>query len=730
VKLEIPHPDRGFKTITKDGLTLIVPRNDKFDWTPEDRPYRSVVIDENNEVVSSSFPKFGNLGESGYEDHKALIESGSDVIYTEKIDGCLHYETKLNLWGGGSLSIGQIVNQRLTPTLIGYDHQLGKIVPCQIKDWHDNGSKSNWLCIEIDCDPFEKQSNCHPNILRVTTNHEIIVNNEWKTAGDIQTGDTLIHNELYLDDRALHVIRSGLLGDGSLAPHGKKGAKYSEPHSPKQHDYTDYLRKWIGHPNGNRSNTTSGYGSDMKWAETQSLQSLRTIREEWYPAGKKIIPDDVSWIDDFAVAKWYMDNGSLVHSEFQEDRAIFSTHSFTKEDVDRLGRVLHHRYGVDARTAYSKGWYLRINAGKNGEIDQLWLGIAPHIIPSLKYKLPERYRPIAYQEREAGAVIYKPISVKVLNVTATKKYRSPTGYDITTSTNNYFAKGVLVHNSTALRSVINGQVVWRTRGTLDGGLHREQIEKAAGRHPDLADPHFCPFGTFIFEFVSPDFRIILPYKEDKLIFLGYITHSDLSLLDWNRTKAMATLYDFELVPTHDLPSDLDELIAIVSKWGGQEGIVARTKDGKALVKAKSASYLALHRLKFQLSTNALRDLCDEKDITSLDDFKAYILTQGADWELLQDCEPIVQVYCNTRAQIDACFFALQMVHEQKVKEFPTRKDFAVEYANKAPVVERPSIYLLLDGQPEEAKRKLHKNMMDAAFEQFKDLDPEWILDYD
>lgn len=364
MKLKIPHPDRGFKTITKDGLTLIVPRNDKFDWAPEDRPYRSVVLNEEGDVVSTGFWKFGNLNEPGYEDHKALIETG-EVVYTEKIDGVL-----------------------------------------------------------------------------------------------------------------------------------------------------------------------------------------------------------------------------------------------------------------------------------------------------------------------------------------------------------------------ALRSVINGQVVWRTRGTLDGGPHREQIEKAAERHPDLADPHFCPFGTLIFEFVSPDFRIILPYKEDKLIFLGYITHSDLSLLDWNRTKAMATLYDFELVPTHDLPSDLNELIAIVSKWEGQEGIVARTKDGKALVKAKGASYLALHRLKFQLSTNALRDLCDEKDITSLEDFKAYILTQGADWELLQDCEPIVQVYCNTRAQIDACFFALRMVHEQKVKEFPTRKDFAVEYANKAPVVERPSIYLLLDGQPEEAKRKLHKNMMDAAFEQFKDLDPK------
>jgi len=46
----------GFNTVEENGLTLIFPKRNKFNWTDEEKKYRSVVL--NNNIVVKHMEKF------------------------------------------------------------------------------------------------------------------------------------------------------------------------------------------------------------------------------------------------------------------------------------------------------------------------------------------------------------------------------------------------------------------------------------------------------------------------------------------------------------------------------------------------------------------------------------------------------------------------------------------------------------------------------------------------
>jgi len=80
---------------------------------------------------------------------------------------------------------------------------------------------------------------------------------------------------------------------------------------------------WLGDCGIRQRSSVSGFGSDIVWSSSRSYKWLNAVRNEWYSDKGRTIPSDLSWINNFSVAKWYMDDGSLSHSELQQDRAIF-----------------------------------------------------------------------------------------------------------------------------------------------------------------------------------------------------------------------------------------------------------------------------------------------------------------------------------------------------------------------------------------------------------------------
>lgn len=366
---------------------------------------------------------------------------------TEKLHGCFKGNQYIETWDSGTVTIGQIVNGGIRPKLIGVDEN-GKVVPVEITNVFNNGFKKHWLRIKFD--PLEKSGIVGKGgNLDCTVNHKIFKSDMTEVnASDLKTGDELFMTSVELNDAGIHYINSTMLGDGYIGTNGHYS--FNESHATKYPEYLQYVKNIFSKVKTSSRIQTSGYGSEIEHIKVFKTNKIKELRGEWYGESGKKLPENIDWIDDFSVAKWYMDDGSLAHNDVQNDRACFATNAFSESDVERLCNKLHSLYGVDAVSCKTdKGSRIRVNYSK-GTIHNFWKAIAPHIIPEQRYKLPTAYRD--YHLTPYPEVTYERVKfpVKVTSVefkSLPAKSHGFTGYDLETTTHNYFCGGILVHNS-------------------------------------------------------------------------------------------------------------------------------------------------------------------------------------------------------------------------------------------------------------------------------------------
>ena len=609
----------GKKHPTDDLWVLCYTKQTQYEWVWNNvtANCRGLILNKLGEVVARPFSKFFNMGETSI-DQTAFDKP--PVVY-DKLDGCFLSGTKLNLWDGGTISIGEIVRQRLSPTLIGRDKN-GKLVPTKVVDWHNNGTKDNWLEIELDCPVSLKSGGRGVNKLRITSNHEVVANGTWVRAGELHVGSQMVTYEKVLDAKALHVVRSGLLGDGSVSC-THNAFRYQENHSTAQWPYVAHVKRWLGNSVIETADTVSGFGSAMRWANTVALKSLKDIRDEWYPSGIKVVPSDLDWMDDFSVAKWYMDDGSLSHSDHQYDRACFATDSFTKEDSERLGQKLSDMYGVSTSVQSSKGKFsLRVNAGREHSIDNMWRAISPHIVPEMRFKLPVHFRSVPYIPRESGSVVLETKiatvrSVSALDLSKNNFPHGRTGYDITTETGNYFAKGVLVHNSLGIIYKSSRGYEVATKGSFVSEHAEWATQWLNDHYPTFSQPDNV---TTLVEIISPDLRICLDYgSREELVLIAAIdneTGEDIPIhkIDWwpgTVVQELTLLGDMHKAAQH----------AQSAKYADREGIVMvwpRAGESAYRLKVKHPEYVRLHGIITNFSVKKVWEvLADGGDFLAL-----------------------------------------------------------------------------------------------------------------
>jgi hypothetical protein len=193
-------------------------------------------------------------------------------------------------------------------------------------------------------------------------------------------------------------------------------------------------------------------------------------------------------------------------------------------------------------------------------------------------------------------------------------------YDIQTKNHNFFANGILVHNS--LIKVVkfsSGEILVSTNGVIDafkcelnsqigcpyynfGELFWEAIRNQMidyGYSLEDTDPvewladKLIPNTTYMFELCSPYNRIIVPHKETKLYFHGWRDNISLNEMRFN-ICILAEIFGCPKI--YNLKS-LDECIAATQAmpWD-EEGYVVVDKNFNR-VKIKSPAYCATHHLK-------------------------------------------------------------------------------------------------------------------------------------
>ena len=264
-------------------------------------------------------------------------------------------------------------------------------------------------------------------------------------------------------------------------------------------------------------------------------------------------------------------------------------------------------------------------------------------------------------------------------------------YDIQTTTNNFFANEILVHNSmiSAQPSPYGFRLVSKA-GVTSVAMNAEVF---------IADkPHY---GTFIrkciqkgttplFEFCSRKNRIVVDYPEDNLILTGMRYNHTGSYLTYAVMKSYASAWNIPVVKAVDglAVQNIELFVKQVREWDDGEGVVVRFNSGH-MVKVKADDYVLRHKSKDSISQekNVLQTILEG----SVDDLVPLLTPE--------DGERIKSFQGAFWMGLDEVALEMAELFVEGNKMYPEKKDFAVEFVQKkVSSLHAPIMYAMKGGK--------------------------------
>jgi recombination protein RecA len=362
--------------------------------------------------------------------------------------GCFSSGTRVTLADGTQEKIGKIVNQKLPVEVLSYDPELDAVVPKRVVNWFDNGVTPEFLQITV-----AKPGGNGRAQMGVTRNHLIRTPGGWREAGELAVGDRVLQAvPHHLSDLQWQVLLGGLMGDGALSPtRSGNGARFRWGHGAKQTEYGDWKASLFANLHVSRSTNAKG----AVFFDMQPLPELAELRQAVSIAGKKVLSDDyLKQLTPLSLAIWYMDDGGFTlrskgmqaRTEGGSGRSEICVEAMSEGTRQRLRDHLADTWGIEPK--------LIVRAGKavlqfpTGETAKLHALVAPFVHPSMDYKLLPKYRGRFGVEPVFRPMRHELVPLPVVSVGIKPKTRSMHRFDIEVEgTHNYFADGVMVHNS-------------------------------------------------------------------------------------------------------------------------------------------------------------------------------------------------------------------------------------------------------------------------------------------
>jgi len=367
--------------------------------------------------------------------------------------GCLSGDTLVSLADGSKMRIQKVVNQKLPVKVLSYDSDTGHVVPRKVTGWFDNGRTDDFLHFRV----VRPMGSGSPNGFAVTPNHEVMTPGGWREAQELRAGDRVLQSVAHhLSDFQWQVVLGGLMGDGALSPtRSGHGARFRWGHGIKQAAYGDWKASLFANLTVSRSTNSKG----AVFHDVQPLAELVELRRAVYIEGRKVLSDDyLKQLTPLSLAIWYMDDGSFAlrsagkqqRTRDGSGRSEICVQAFDPTSQERLRAYLADTWGIDARLSLRGARRQAFLVFPRAETDKLHALVAPFVHPSMDYKLLPRFRGRFAAEPVFAPVRHELMPLPILSV-APKALTStqPTHrYDIEVEgTHNYFAGGVMVHNS-------------------------------------------------------------------------------------------------------------------------------------------------------------------------------------------------------------------------------------------------------------------------------------------
>lgn len=251
---------------------------------------------------------------------------------------------------------------------------------------------------------------------------------------------------------------------------------------------------------------------------------------------------------------------------------------------------------------------------------------------------------------------------------------------VTAITHNDAWGSIKLDGSLLIRSVYNGQVMLRTRGSfgydhLDNGWEVDQIFKV--KYPMLFEYRNLLDDSILLEWTTPNNTIVMPYKEPELTIVGGVNHSTMRYLTFSELEVVSDILGIPLVRHWRLDSvGLSELMATLTTDQRIEGYVIRINHEQTLVKVKCDSYLARHRLKSNLTTDTLADIWFTQGCPSYTKF-VQNMTETYDEETVNFMLPVVSALIDGTKVLNKIVCVIEDKVRVAKEQNILRKDFAI-----------------------------------------------------
>jgi hypothetical protein len=153
--------------------------------------------------------------------------------------------------------------------------------------------------------------------------------------------------------------------------------------------------------------------------------------------------------------------------------------------------------------------------------------------------------------------------------------------------------------STLICSNYKGNLIVRTRGTfnaetIDNGFEIPILkEKYSKFFNEMSSLNGCMY-SYLFEWVTPTNKIVLPVSEPDIYLIGGINHLNYTLLPQIELDQFAKLYDFKR-PKHFHFDSIKEMIDLITPMKDIEGVCIYCNKDQDIRKLKTDFYVKLHR---------------------------------------------------------------------------------------------------------------------------------------
>ena len=599
--------------------------NFKEDMVKEARGLIIKKVGRKYTPVCIPFTKFFCVGDPNAKNDLYKLYHRKQWHIEQKIDGCFPYNTLVTLEDGSSIPIGQIVNQQMNVKVLSYNMQTNKIEPKRVIGWNKkNSEEKEWLCIT--CDKASKKIDAKKVSsveLQLTKNHKVFVedvnhNIVEKSADELVVGDKIYNHITSLSSIQEQVILGGILGDSSFRHYNNK--EYSNGiimrHSLKQKDYVKYKNKLLGELviHYKEYEVQNSYKKEKVEAWTYSNQAISKIYQLCTKDNHKYITKE--WLEKLnwlGIAIWYMDDGSL-NVGTKNPSIYFHTEGYSKEENETIINFFSH-IGIKAYLRRYKTYYFV--AISTNDSNKIWENIKTFIPDSMQYKLPLEYQGYFENIIDDEELSYELNSCVITKIeqkcNPVKMNGGCKKFDLQIEDNsNYFADGILVHNSLIKLWYDDDKWHISTSGTIQAKdapiqfemkniTNYEELFLYASKDKinwDRLDKHY----TYLFELVGLENKVIVPYEVEDVYYLGrrnnytfyevpYMKDDCVGVEKCKRPK-------YKVIDVEDNPKKMmkqlqQEVDNLTKDDEHFEGYVVSDRGLKTRVKMKSSKYMEL-----------------------------------------------------------------------------------------------------------------------------------------